>query len=268
MRKAGTFGLTEGSVALPAAPLAGRWSLAGLLGRVRAVRVQLLVLLGFLGLAVLLLGSDVDLAGDPDARGRRRRPRALRLVPALDAVRGRAPHLALRQRLPQPPRRHQPHVEHLDAAAGPAAVAADPAPRPGAGLQPARHPGLRPLGLERLPGHPPLRAQPRRGRLRRAGLRLLAGDGRSLPPPQPDPDPPPAVAVRPARRDPRPPAPVAGLARGGPRRGRGRAAADRRRGVRRDGAARPGAARPAGGGQPAFAAGPGTGGCTPPPPSP
>jgi hypothetical protein len=57
VRKAGKFGLTEGSVALPAAPLAGRWSLAGLLGRVRAVRVELLVLVGFLGLAVLLLGS-------------------------------------------------------------------------------------------------------------------------------------------------------------------------------------------------------------------
>jgi hypothetical protein len=57
VRKAGKFGLTEGSVALPAAPLAGRWSLAGLLGRVRAVRVELLVLMGFLGLAVLLLGS-------------------------------------------------------------------------------------------------------------------------------------------------------------------------------------------------------------------
>ena len=57
MRKAGTFGPTEGSVALPATPLAGRWSLAGLRGRVRAVRVQLLVLLGFLGLAVVLLGS-------------------------------------------------------------------------------------------------------------------------------------------------------------------------------------------------------------------
>jgi hypothetical protein len=57
VRKASTFGLTEGSVALPAAPLAGRWPLAGLLGRVRAARVQLLVLLAFLGLAVLLLGS-------------------------------------------------------------------------------------------------------------------------------------------------------------------------------------------------------------------
>jgi hypothetical protein len=57
VRKIGTFGLTEGSVALPAAPLAGHWSLAGLRGRVRAARVQLLVLLGFLGLAVLLLGS-------------------------------------------------------------------------------------------------------------------------------------------------------------------------------------------------------------------
>ena len=148
----------------------------------------------------------LDLAGDPDARGRRRRPRAVRLVPALDAVRGRAPHLALRQRLPQPPRRHQPHVEHLAAAAGPAAVAADPALRPGADLQRARHPRLRPLGLERLSRDPPLRAQPRRGRLRRAGLRLLAGDGRPLPPPQPDPDLPPAMAVRPARRDPGPPA--------------------------------------------------------------
>lgn len=57
MRKVGTFGLTEGAVALPAAPLAGRWSLAGLIARVRAVRVQLLVLLAFLGLAGLLLGS-------------------------------------------------------------------------------------------------------------------------------------------------------------------------------------------------------------------
>ena len=56
VREAGTFGLTEESVALPAAPVAGRWSLEGLGGRVRAVRVQLLVLLGFLGLAVLLLG--------------------------------------------------------------------------------------------------------------------------------------------------------------------------------------------------------------------
>jgi hypothetical protein len=57
VRKAGTFGLTEGSVALPATLPAGRWSLAGLRGRVRAVRVQLLVLAGFLGLAVALLGS-------------------------------------------------------------------------------------------------------------------------------------------------------------------------------------------------------------------
>ena len=57
MRKAGIFGQTEGPVALPATPLAGHWSLAGLRGRVRAVRVQLLVLLAFLGLAVLLLGS-------------------------------------------------------------------------------------------------------------------------------------------------------------------------------------------------------------------
>src|SRR5215203_56257 len=57
VRKAGKFGLTEGSVALPAALLAGRWSLAGLFGRVRAVRVELLMLVGFLGLAVLLLGS-------------------------------------------------------------------------------------------------------------------------------------------------------------------------------------------------------------------
>jgi hypothetical protein len=56
VRKIGTFGLTEGPVALPAAPLAGRWSVAGLRGRVQAVRVQLLVLLAFLGLAVLLLG--------------------------------------------------------------------------------------------------------------------------------------------------------------------------------------------------------------------
>jgi hypothetical protein len=57
VRKIGTFGLTEGPVALPAAPLTVRWSLAGLAGWVRAVRVQLLVLLAFLGLAVLLLGS-------------------------------------------------------------------------------------------------------------------------------------------------------------------------------------------------------------------
>ena len=55
MRKAGIFRLTDGSVALRA-PWWGRsWS--ALRGRVRAVRVQLLVLLGFLGLAVLLLGS-------------------------------------------------------------------------------------------------------------------------------------------------------------------------------------------------------------------
>jgi hypothetical protein len=57
VRKAGIFRLTDGSVALPGTPLVGSSSWSALRGRVRAVRVQLLVLLGFLGLAVLLLGS-------------------------------------------------------------------------------------------------------------------------------------------------------------------------------------------------------------------
>lgn len=57
MRKAGTFRLASEPAALHAGSPAERRARPVLLGRVRAVRVQLLVLLGFLGLAVLLLAS-------------------------------------------------------------------------------------------------------------------------------------------------------------------------------------------------------------------
>jgi hypothetical protein len=57
VRKAGTFRLASEPAALRAGSPAERRARPVLLGRVRAVRVQLLVLLGFLGLAVLLLAS-------------------------------------------------------------------------------------------------------------------------------------------------------------------------------------------------------------------
>jgi hypothetical protein len=57
VRKAGTFRLADGAATLPAGSLAERRSLPVLLASVRAVRVELGVLAGFLALAVLLLGS-------------------------------------------------------------------------------------------------------------------------------------------------------------------------------------------------------------------